>query len=290
MMGLKTHAVLAKGMGLFLFASGCALQSSMVDIEDENVRLKKHQLQLQRRIERLERDQKSPSLIVKNQQALSAELVAQQGVTEEKVRTFSGEVTEARHLVSKLENRLDAESFRTKGVLSRLDVLEQRIVVLEMAQAEKEDASKEEEGDASRRFSSTKGEKTFFAPRDAFNLAYNDYVKGSYNVAIIAFDAFVKEYPTSRLVPQAYYWSGESHYGKGDYASAIEFFKKVIDEHPKSERVSKSLLKVGFSYLELKQPGEGKRYLEKVITRFPNSNEAALARDALVSLGKKSRP
>ncbi len=282
-MSLKLNKILWVGMVISLLTPGCALQSSMVDIEDENVRLRKHQLQLQRRIERLERDQKSPSLIVKNQQALSAELVAQLGVIEESLRASSGQMAETQHLITKLENRIDSESFRTKELINRLSQLEQRLSAIETGQQNNGSASGKAQREAGK-FGTKKKDPKFFTPEDAFNLAYNDYVKGNYNVAILAFDAFIKEYPGSRLVPQAFYWTGESHYGKGDYASAIGFFKKVIDEYPSSEKVSKSLLKTGFSYIELKKPNDGKRFLEKVVARFPNSNEAALARDTLISI------
>lgn len=273
----RLYAPLLKGILLSLFIPACALQSSMVDIEDSSTRLRKHQIQLQRRIERLERNLKSPSLIVKNQQSLSAELIAQLGVIEVDVRQFSGKVSESEHKMSKLENRVDAESFRTKDLLSRLDALEERLAALEGGGAPRKKTARRPLGGREKK-------KRFFAPRDAFNLAYNDYVKGDYNVAILAFDAFIKGYPDSRLVPQAYYWKGESYYGKADYALAVDVFNQVVKEYPESEKVSKSLLKAGFSYIELRKPIKGRRFLEKVITQFPNSNEAALARDTLLSL------
>ncbi len=262
---------------LSFFLPACALQSSMVDIEDSSTRLRKHQIQLQRRIERLERNLNSPSQIVKNQQSLSAELIAQLGVIESDVRQFSGQVTESEHKMSQLENRVDAESFRTKDLMNRLEALETRIAALESGGGGQKKKTRRSPG-------AIQKEKKFFAPRDAFNLAYNDYVKGDYNVAILAFDAFIKAYPESRLVPQAYYWKGESYYGKADYGSAVDIFNKVVKEYPGSEKVSKSLLKAGFSYIELKKPQKGRQFLEKVIAQFPNSNEAALARDTLVSL------
>ncbi|NOY85242.1 MAG: tol-pal system protein YbgF [Nitrospirae bacterium] len=260
---------------LFFFIPACALQSSMVDIEDSSSRLRKHQLQLQRRIERLERNLKSPSQTVKNQRSLSADLIAHQDGTDQKVRELSGQVTESGHRVSKLENQVDAESFRTKDFLTRLNALEAQMAGLGGGRRKTKGRSS---------LGANKKKEVFFAPRDAFNLAYNDYVKGDYNVAIMAFDAFIKEYPDSRLAPQAYYWKGESYYGKADYGLAIDVFNQMVKRYPQSEKVSKSLLKTGFSYIELRNPGKGRGFLEKVIARFPNSNEAALARDTLLSL------
>ncbi len=260
---------------LSLLLPACALQSSMVDVEDASSRQRKHQIQLQRRIERLERNLKSPSKTVKNQRSLSADLIAHQDGTDQKIRELSGQVSEFEHKMSKLDNQVDAESFRTKDLVSRLNALESRIAALGGGRPKTE---------GRRSTGVRKKKQAFFAPRDAFNLAYNDYVKGDYNVAILAFDAFIKEYPESRLAPQAYYWKGESYYGKADYGLAIDVFNQVVKTYPKSEKVSKSLLKAGFSYIELRNPKKGRDFLEKVIAQFPNSNEAALARDTLLSL------
>ena len=277
-------SILLNGVFLVFFLSGCALQSSMVDVEDSSERIRKHQIQLQRRIEHLERELKSPSLVVKNQQSLSAELIDQLGRIETDVRQLSGQVAEADHKMSTLENKVDAESSRSKDLSDRRKALEARISALEGGKALKGG----EGGGASGSRPAEAGQKPF-GPRDAFNLAYNDYVKGDYNVAIMAFDSFIKEYPDSSLVPQAYYWKGESYYGSGSYQLAVDFFMKVVKEYPGTEKVSKSLLKTGFSYIELKKPQEGRRFLERVVAEFPSSNEAALARDALNSLTKSTR-
>jgi tol-pal system protein YbgF len=189
-------------------------------------------------------------------------------------------VSEAEHQLSNLDNQVDSESFRTKDLMNRLNALEAQMAGLGSGGRQKK---------TRRSTGNSKKSKQFFAPRDAFNLAYNDYVKGDYNVAILSFDAFIKEYPDSRLAPQAYYWKGESYYGKADYGLAVDVFNKVVRDYPRSEKVSKSLLKVGFSYIELREPEKGRQFLEKVIAQFPSSNEAALARDTLLSLRKPVR-
>lgn len=275
MRGTEVYGKLLKGIFLSLFLSACALQSSMVDVEDSSTRLRKHQIQLQRRIEGLERNLDSSSQ-VKTQRSLSADLIAHQGATDLEVRKLSGQFSEVEHKMSNLENQVDAESFRTKDLVRRLNDLEVRIAALGGGGGR---GNKE-----AQRSPRHRRKKQFFAPRDAFNLAYNDYVKGDYSVAILAFDAFIQAYPDSRLAPQAYYWKGESYYGKADYALAVDVFSKVVKDYPRSEKVSKSLLKTGFSFIELRKPDQGRRFLEKVITQFPSSNEAALARDTLLSL------
>ena len=62
-------------------------------------------------------------------------------------------------------------------------------------------------------------------PTSAFNLAYNDYLNGKYDLAVAGFQRFVKDFPGTSLTPNAYYWLGESYYQQKDYVRAIQSFE-----------------------------------------------------------------
>src|SRR5262249_3490609 len=47
-------------------------------------------------------------------------------------------------------------------------------------------------------------------PTSAFNLSYNDYLNGKYDLAVSGFQRFVKDFPGTSLTPNAHYWLGES--------------------------------------------------------------------------------
>ena len=47
-------------------------------------------------------------------------------------------------------------------------------------------------------------------PTSAFNLAYNDYLNGKYDLAVTGFQRFIKDFPSTSLTPNAHYWLGES--------------------------------------------------------------------------------
>ena len=55
-------------------------------------------------------------------------------------------------------------------------------------------------------------------PTSAFNLAYNDYLNGKYDLAVAGFQRFTKDFPGTSLTPNAHYWLGESLYNQKDYA------------------------------------------------------------------------
>ncbi|MGQ0443339.1 MAG: YbgF trimerization domain-containing protein, partial [Methylophilaceae bacterium] len=55
--------------------------------------------------------------------------------------------------------------------------------------------------------------------------------------AFTAFDSFLKEYPTSKLVPDALYGMGYSQFVLKNYKSSIATQQKVLDLHPDSVKV-----------------------------------------------------
>lgn len=260
---------------VFFFVS-CANQATVVELEDYTEQLKLKQNDLQKRLDYLEKESRGPSVHVKSQQDFSAGLVAQLSDIEADVREFTGRVDEAEHKISRLNNKVDTESFLTKNLLDRIAWLEQQLTALKTNKA----GSKTEKSTPSRKAR----RKTSLSPTEAYNLAYNDYLKGNYRFAISAFNAFIKQYPKSILVPQAHYWKGESFYNERSYWKAIRALKQVVQDYPESEKISKSLLKIGFAYFELDKPEKGKEFLKKIIDQFPLTNEAFLAEDKLSSL------
>lgn len=122
------------------------------------------------------------------------------------------------------------------------------------------------------------------SPTSAFNLAYNDYLNGRYDMAVIGFQKFVKDFPTASLVPNAYYWLGESYYNLKDYVRAIQAYEQVVTEHPGSEKVPAALYKIGLSASETGDTGKAKKYLKRVLEEFAMSEEAKLAKNRLAEL------
>ncbi|PXV54754.1 tol-pal system protein YbgF [Dyella jiangningensis] len=112
---------------------------------------------------------------------------------------------------------------------------------------------------------------------DAFkSLRAGDYVKSSRD-----FRNFIQQYPDSSLLPNAFYWLGESYYATSNYQVALEAFQHLVSQFPQSEKVPDALLKVGYSQLELKQVDAGKATLKNVTAKYPGSRAAGLAQERL---------
>lgn len=121
-------------------------------------------------------------------------------------------------------------------------------------------------------------------PTSAFNLAYNDYLDGRFELAVAGFQRFLKDFPTASLVPSAHYWLGESYYGMKDYVHAMQAFERVVDEYPRSEKVAPALFKLGLAAAEVGDTQRARGLLKRVIEEFSHSDEAKLAKNKLTEI------
>jgi tol-pal system protein YbgF len=121
-------------------------------------------------------------------------------------------------------------------------------------------------------------------PTSAFNLAYNDYLNGKYELAVAGFQRFVKDFPGTSLTPNAYYWLGESSYQQKDYLRAMQSFEYLSTEYPGNEKVPAALFKSGLAAGETGDLAKSKKNLKRVIEEFPTSDEAKLAKNKLAEI------
>ena len=127
------------------------------------------------------------------------------------------------------------------------------------------------------------------SPVTAYQAAYRDYQKGNFDLAVAGFRDFLQRNPSSDLADNATYWIGESLYSQKKYREAIEQFDQVVSRYPRSDKVPASLLKKGYGYISIGEKSQGIVQLQYVVHEHPNSQEAALARQKLKSLGIESK-
>jgi tol-pal system protein YbgF len=118
-------------------------------------------------------------------------------------------------------------------------------------------------------------------PQELYRRAYDDFLRGDYDRAIVGFRDYIDRFPNSELADNATYWIGESYFSQGRFREAIDSFVQVPSSYPNSERIASSLLREGTAHLELGQVEQARRSLLAVVERFPQSDEAILARQQL---------
>lgn len=121
-------------------------------------------------------------------------------------------------------------------------------------------------------------------PTSAFNLAYNDYLNGKYELAVAGFQRFIKDFPGTSLTPNAQYWLGESYYNLRDYGRAIQTFDHLVAEYPGNEKVPAALYKLGLATAETGDLGRSRKNLKRVLEEFPSSDESKLAKNKLAEI------
>ena len=124
-------------------------------------------------------------------------------------------------------------------------------------------------------------------PAQLYNSAYEDYLRGNFDLAIQGFSEYVKQFPTTDLASNALYWIGECYYSKKMFKEAVDAFTQLLNTYKASDKAAAALLKKGFAYLELGDRSQAVINLQYVIYEHPGSKEAELARSRLAALGVK---
>ena len=126
------------------------------------------------------------------------------------------------------------------------------------------------------------------AAQAAYETAFQSIRAGNYAAASREFRSFIKQYPNNALVPNAWYWLGQSYFVTTNYTVALDAFKQLVDQFPHSDKLPDALLKVGYCQIELKQVAAAKTTLKQVIAKYPGSDSASLAQERLQRLQVQS--
>ena len=122
-------------------------------------------------------------------------------------------------------------------------------------------------------------------PQALYQSAYNDYLRGNYDLAVRGFNEYLRSFPDTEQSDNAAYWIGECYFSQGRYRQAIGEFDKMLNRYPRSDKLASALLKKGYAYLELNQREQGVVQLQHVLRQYPGTDEANLARQRLREVG-----
>ena len=102
--------------------------------------------------------------------------------------------------------------------------------------------------------------------------------------AFEAFDLFLKDYPTSKMVPEALYGMGYSQFALKNYKSSIATQQKMIDLYPENAKAPDALYNIANSQIQLSQIANAKRTLSDLIAKHPNAEITPSAQKRLKTL------
>ncbi len=122
-------------------------------------------------------------------------------------------------------------------------------------------------------------------PQALYDTAYNDYLQGNFDLAILGFHQYAEAYRSTELADNAVYWIGECYYRQSKFQKAIEQFDEVLTRFERSDHTPSALLKKGYAYFELGQRAQGVVQLQNVIREYAGTDEAHLASQRLQEMG-----
>ncbi len=129
------------------------------------------------------------------------------------------------------------------------------------------------------------GTETSSTPEELYRSAYEDYMRGNYDLAAQGFAEYLRRFPGSDLADNAQYWIGECYDAQDKEQEALEAFSQVLEKYPASDKAAAAQLKKGLVYLKMGDQGQAVVNLQYVVYEHPGTKEADLAREKLKSLG-----
>ncbi len=117
-----------------------------------------------------------------------------------------------------------------------------------------------------------------------YDLALGYFKAQDFRAAAQGFNDFLKRFPDSGNLAQAYFWLGSSHYAMQDCASAIPAFQTVVTRFTSSQRAPDAMLSLAECQRDLKDKAAARQTLSNLIKRFPTSPAAKTGKERLSEL------
>ncbi|HZZ92985.1 MAG TPA: tol-pal system protein YbgF [Usitatibacter sp.] len=118
----------------------------------------------------------------------------------------------------------------------------------------------------------------------AYDAASNLFRRNDFAAAIQSFRAFLHDYPSSALAPNANYWIGISYANMRDYRSALAAQGEVLSKFPQSPKAPDAMLAIAAVHADQGDSRSARNTYEDIIARYPQSEAAGKARTRLAAL------
>lgn len=217
--------------------------------------------------------------------SMATNLVALGGKSEEGQVSAMGLGAKLDSLNATLNQRLDGMDRSIAQVGTAVTSMEKQIA--ELKTAREKSAGRAVEGDetAATGTEASAEDETGHTPAgdptEIYQNAYADYTKGNFDLAVVGFEGFLKDFPDATLAPNAQYWLGECYYSKRDFGRAVAEFDKVVKNYPGAIKVPSAYLKKGFVLDEKGDKEAANAQYRKIIDAYPLAPEAAIAKERL---------
>jgi tol-pal system protein YbgF len=126
------------------------------------------------------------------------------------------------------------------------------------------------------------------SPQEIYNMAYADYLKGNFVLAIDGFKIYLDIFAQSPFADNALYWIGECHFSQKEYEEAIARYNELILTYPLGDKVPAAYLHKGISLMELDRNDEALSVFKLMVSKYPLEEETKIAQEKIKELMSKN--
>ncbi len=124
------------------------------------------------------------------------------------------------------------------------------------------------------------------SPQRMFDTSWADYTTSQWELCVSGFEQYIRTFPRSEAVGDAYYYVGECSAAQKKYTEAIDAYNRVIVGYAKTARAPEAIYKRGLAFENLGQVERARESYELVMKTYADSEAARLAKQAIARLAR----
>jgi tol-pal system protein YbgF len=261
-------------------------------IYEDVQRLKQQILSIEQNIEKNSEDVKAIKNLLSEILTLSKSLQSEQASIKEEQKRLPSQY---QILVSKIDavnfqiNRFSQELLELKRatLVAEAQAVEGEEAGTEQPPSEKTEVQEETEESGQQEEEPPVQIRSDLSPQEVYNMAYSDYLKGNFQLAIDGFKIYLQQFPESPIVDNALYWIGECYFSQKNYTEAIDRYNELILNYPEGDKTPAAYLKKGISLMELDRKEEALSAFKLLISKYPFEEETKIAQQKIKELESK---
>ena len=119
------------------------------------------------------------------------------------------------------------------------------------------------------------------SPRQVWDAAYADYTSGQYDLAVLGFEAYIRNFPKSDSADDAQVLICAAFLADKKYQKAIDACDVAIRTYPAGNAIPDAYFRKGLALADMRDMNGARAAWETVVRNFPDSDAGRLARQRL---------
>jgi TolA-binding protein len=119
------------------------------------------------------------------------------------------------------------------------------------------------------------------SPRQVWDAAYADYTSGQYDLAVLGFEAYIRNFPKSDSADDAQVLICAAFLADKKYQKAVDACDTAIRTYPTGNAIPDAYFRKGLALADMRDVNGARNAWETVVRNFPDSDAGRLAKQRL---------